>query len=313
MRSDAIRTWTLPAGAAAAANARAASGLKATVRGKTTVRAAETTRKRARLIDISAWGAGARRRRDTLGYGRHRNSGFPERLEVIPPPSSNAVADRFRAPKGHCRQLSTRVRRGACFFLPPRLRTRSFSFSQHRSSDMAAAAAKPAPVVGPSMRDFTILQALGKGSYGSVFKAVRKSDGFKCVTSPPSCPVGLRPPSPRCFPLQLRNKGGQHSQAQPAREVRPARWLCATDAWSHAAVRTPLYCREDALNEIRILASIKHRNIIRYCDAFTEKDNLYIVMEFAEHGDIGRQVRRRSRGLSLPTRPTVPQSHVRAD
>lgn len=49
--------------------------------------------------------------------------------------------------------------------------------------------------------------------------------------------------------------------------------------------------REDALNEIRILASIKHRNIIRYCDAFTEKDNLYIVMEFAEHGDIGRQAR----------------------
>jgi serine/threonine protein kinase len=46
-----------------------------------------------------------------------------------------------------------------------------------------AAAAKPAPVVGPSMRDFTILQALGKGSYGSVFKAVRKSDGFKCVVA----------------------------------------------------------------------------------------------------------------------------------
>lgn len=53
----------------------------------------------------------------------------------------------------------------------------------------------------------------------------------------------------------------------------------------------PLRRREDALNEIRILASIKHRNIIRYCDAFTEKDNLYIVMEFAEHGDIGRQAR----------------------
>jgi serine/threonine protein kinase len=78
--------------------------------------------------------------------------------------------------------------------------------------------------------------------------------------------------------------------------------------------------REDAVNEIRILASIKHRNIvrcghttplvagscrrarashppppspaaaIRYCDAFVERDNLYIVMEFAEGGDIGRQV-----------------------
>ena len=28
----------------------------------------------------------------------------------------------------------------------------------------------------------------------------------------------------------------------------------------------------------------------RYCDAFVERDNLYIVMEFAEHGDIGRQI-----------------------
>ncbi len=29
--------------------------------------------------------------------------------------------------------------------------------------------------------------------------------------------------------------------------------------------------------------------VCRYCDAFVEKDNLYIVMEFAEHGDISRQ------------------------
>jgi hypothetical protein len=48
--------------------------------------------------------------------------------------------------------------------------------------------------------------------------------------------------------------------------------------------------REDALNEIRIMASIKHNNIVRYCDAFVERDSLYIVMEFAEHGDISRQV-----------------------
>jgi serine/threonine protein kinase len=39
--------------------------------------------------------------------------------------------------------------------------------------------------------------------------------------------------------------------------------------------------REDAVNEIRIMASIKHKNIVRYCDAFVEKDNLYIAMEFA--------------------------------
>jgi serine/threonine protein kinase len=67
--------------------------------------------------------------------------------------------------------------------------------------------------------------------------------------------------------------------------------------------------REDALNEIRILASIKHRNIIRYCDAFTEKDNLYIVMEFAEHGDIGRQVRMLLCALITPGVTPPPQTH----
>lgn len=30
----------------------------------------------------------------------------------------------------------------------------------------------------------------------------------------------------------------------------------------------------------------------RYCDAFVERDNLYIVMEFAEHGDIYRQIKK---------------------
>lgn len=32
------------------------------------------------------------------------------------------------------------------------------------------------------------------------------------------------------------------------------------------------------------MASIKHNNIVRYCDAFMEKDNLHIVMEFAGEG-----------------------------
>lgn len=48
----------------------------------------------------------------------------------------------------------------------------------------------------------------------------------------------------------------------------------------------------DALNEIRILASINHTNIVRYCEAFTEKDKLYIVMEYAERGDIYRQIKK---------------------
>jgi len=90
--------------------------------------------------------------------------------------------------------------------------------------------------------DFTILQELGKGSYGVVQKVQRKQDK-------------------QYYALKVVN----------IKKLQPRE-------------------REDAVNEIRVLASIKHRNIVRYCDAFVEKDSLHIVMEFAEHGDIGRQI-----------------------
>ena len=82
--------------------------------------------------------------------------------------------------------------------------------------------------------------------------------------------------------------------------------------------------REDSVNEIRFLASINHVNIVRYvrysllpqsstspsltihnaamtyplhhlhsyCDAFVERENLYIVMEFAEAGDVYHQIKK---------------------
>lgn len=46
--------------------------------------------------------------------------------------------------------------------------------------------------------------------------------------------------------------------------------------------------RENALNEVRILASIEHENIIGYKEAFFEEqtNTLCIVMEFADGGDL---------------------------
>lgn len=46
--------------------------------------------------------------------------------------------------------------------------------------------------------------------------------------------------------------------------------------------------KENALNEIRILASINHPNIIGYKEAFLEDNNrtLCIIMELAEGGDL---------------------------
>ena len=43
--------------------------------------------------------------------------------------------------------------------------------------------------------------------------------------------------------------------------------------------------REDAVNEIRILASVRHPNIIRFRESFIENDTLFIVCPVHEqHG-----------------------------
>ena len=54
--------------------------------------------------------------------------------------------------------------------------------------------------------------------------------------------------------------------------------------------------RHLALNEAKILAKLKHKNIVRYKEAFVAQGKLCIAMEFAEKGelkfsDIGSQFR----------------------
>ena len=46
--------------------------------------------------------------------------------------------------------------------------------------------------------------------------------------------------------------------------------------------------RENAINEVRILASIRHPNVIQYKEAFIDDKNkqLCIVMELADNGDV---------------------------
>eukprot|EP01024_Parvocaulis_polyphysoides_P022306 TRINITY_DN20679_c0_g1_i1.p1 TRINITY_DN20679_c0_g1~~TRINITY_DN20679_c0_g1_i1.p1 ORF type:complete len:202 (-),score=30.83 TRINITY_DN20679_c0_g1_i1:21-626(-) len=50
--------------------------------------------------------------------------------------------------------------------------------------------------------------------------------------------------------------------------------------------------KADAVNEIRLLASIKHPNVIRYHEAFVDGQWLCIVMECATSGDLSRFVKK---------------------
>jgi NIMA (never in mitosis gene a)-related kinase len=50
--------------------------------------------------------------------------------------------------------------------------------------------------------------------------------------------------------------------------------------------------RENALNEVRILASIRHSNIIGYKESFVQEKTLFIVMDYASDGDLYQKILR---------------------
>lgn len=47
----------------------------------------------------------------------------------------------------------------------------------------------------------------------------------------------------------------------------------------------------DILNEVRLLASVRHPNIVSYHEAFADGNRLCIVMEYAEGGDLSTAIK----------------------
>lgn len=62
--------------------------------------------------------------------------------------------------------------------------------------------------------------------------------------------------------------------------------------------------KDNAINEVRILASIRHPNIIQYKEAFMDKgsESLCIVMELVDMGDLYGQILKnlKRQGSSIP-------------
>ncbi|KAF4133748.1 Intra-flagellar transport protein 57 [Phytophthora infestans] len=53
-----------------------------------------------------------------------------------------------------------------------------------------------------------------------------------------------------------------------------------------------LKAREKTLKEVRLVQSVSHPNVIQYLDAFVQNNELYIAFEWAEAGDLKRQIRK---------------------
>ena len=55
--------------------------------------------------------------------------------------------------------------------------------------------------------------------------------------------------------------------------------------------------REEARREAKVLAALRHPNIVQYVDSFEDGRNFYIVMEYADGGDLAQKIEKRGRKL----------------
>jgi NIMA (never in mitosis gene a)-related kinase len=55
--------------------------------------------------------------------------------------------------------------------------------------------------------------------------------------------------------------------------------------------------RREATREADVLKSLQHPNIVKYAASFTERGCFYIVMEYADGGDLAQKIQRRGRAL----------------
>ena len=49
--------------------------------------------------------------------------------------------------------------------------------------------------------------------------------------------------------------------------------------------------QREAKNEVKVLSTLRHPNIISYKESFVERGNLYIVMDYADGGDLYRAIK----------------------
>jgi len=64
-------------------------------------------------------------------------------------------------------------------------------------------------------------------------------------------------------------------------------------------------CRNECLNEIKLLQSLGHPHIVQYLDAFIEDNELHVAMELAERGDLGGLIKQAAQAGTLLPEPQV--------
>src|SRR4051812_34551480 len=108
------------------------------------------------------------------------------------------------------------------------------------------------------LKDYEIIKTLGKGSYGKVFQAKRKLDGFLCVLKKVSL-EGLSD-------IERRDALNE---------------VCSLISFEFYVFSV----------QSQVMNRVKHFHVIQYYESFIEDNLLVIVMEFAAGGDLAQKLK----------------------
>ena len=113
---------------------------------------------------------------------------------------------------------------------------------------------------------------LGRGKFSTVHRTQRRADGMA---------VAIKTIQARCADGTCR-KPLRSTRAPDARRMHTSRWRAQVFEMASND-------RNECMNEIRLLQSMQHPHVIQYLDCVMEDNELRVVMEMAEFGDLARR------------------------